>query len=72
MTEEFFNVKKAAAYCGYNDKYFGKLSAKFKIPRHGPKKNRFKRSDLDLFMRETQSFLRVHRDSKIGFRKVAI
>lgn len=28
MTEEYFNVKKAAAYCGYNDKYFGKLAAK--------------------------------------------
>lgn len=70
--QEFMNVKTAAVYCGYNDKYFGKLAAAHKIPKHGPKRNRFKRSDLDLFMRETQAFIRVHRDSKTDFRKVTI
>jgi hypothetical protein len=70
MREEFFNVKTAAAYCGYNAKYFGKLAIKHKIPRHGPKRNRFKRSDLDLFMREAQSFIRVQRDLRTGFRRV--
>jgi hypothetical protein len=72
MTEEFFNVKTAAAYCGYNDKYFGKLSAKFKIPRHGPKRNKFKRSELDLFMREPEAFIRVHQETRTGYRKVTL
>lgn len=72
MREEFFNVKTAAAYCGYNDKYFGKLAKKNKIPRHGPRRNKFKRSELDLFMREPETFNRVHRETRTGYRRVTL
>lgn len=70
--QEFMNAKTAAAYCGYNDKYFGKLAAKHKLPRHGPRLNKFKRSELDLFMRESETFVRVHRETRTGYRKVTL
>ena len=72
MREEFFNVKTAAAYCGYSDKYYGKLASKRKVPRHGPQRNKFKRSELDLFMREPETFTRVHRETRTGYRMVTL
>lgn len=72
MREEYFNVKAAATYCGYNDKYFGKLAAENKIPRHGPRRNKFKRSELELFMREPETFTQVHRETRTGYRMVTL
>lgn len=70
--QEFMNVKTAAGYCGYNDKYFGKLAAKYKIPRHGPNRNKFKRSELEIFMREPETFIRVYRETRTGYRVVTL
>lgn len=70
--QEFMGVKRAAEYCGYNGKYFGKLAVKYKIPRHGPRRNKFKRSELELFMREPEAFLRVYRERRTGFREVTL
>ena len=70
--KEFMNVKKAAEYCDYNDKYFGKLALKYKIPRHGPKRNKFKRSELELFMRDPEVFIRVQSETRTGYRMVTL
>lgn len=53
---EFMGVRAAAAYLGYNPKHFSRVASWFDIPRHGPKRNRFKRSDLDAWMKTPSIF----------------
>lgn len=52
----FFNIKQAAAYCGWSPRYFAKLLKAYDVPRCGPRKNRFSREVLDRFMENPEAF----------------
>lgn len=67
---EYLNIKSAAVYCGYSASYFPHALEKYKIPRYGPKKNRLKISDLDLWMKNPEIFKSGNEAHKTGFRKV--
>jgi hypothetical protein len=54
--DKYLNTKKAAEFCGYNHIYFGKLMEGYKMPRYGPKRNRFKQSDLEDWMKSPELF----------------
>jgi hypothetical protein len=71
--DKYLSTKKAAEFCGYNHIYFGKLMDLYKIPRYGPKRNRFKVSDLEDWMMSPELF-KIDNDSEPrenrSFRKV--
>ena len=71
--DKYLNTKKAAEFCGYNHIYFSKLMELYKIPRYGPKRNRFKQSDIEDWMMSPELF-NVDNDSESNenrsFRKV--
>lgn len=70
---EYLNLKDAAAYCGYNPKHFSRIASWFDIPRHGPKRNRFKRSDLDAWMKTPSTFSSSQPEApRNGFSKVKL
>jgi predicted DNA-binding transcriptional regulator AlpA len=72
--EKYLNTKKAAAYCGYSHIYFARIMEDYQIPRYGPKRNRFKVSDLDDWMSKADSFVRENSEETQGkkvFRKVS-
>ena len=54
--DKYLNTKKAAEFCGFNHIYFGRLMELYRIPRYGPKRNRFKVSDLEDWMVKPESF----------------
>lgn len=69
--DKYLNTKKAAEYCGYSRLYFGRIMELYRIPRYGPKRNRFKVSDLDNWMVKPELFT-PQEDSPVrrDFRKV--
>lgn len=52
----FFNLAAAAEYCDYAPGTFERVVREFKIPRHGPKRNRYAKSILDLWMAHPDLF----------------
>lgn len=52
----YLNGKEAARYCGYKVSAFAKILREYKIPRYGPSNNRFRKDDLDEFMRNPSGF----------------
>ena len=71
--EKYLNTKRAAEFCGYNNTYFGRLMELYRIPRYGPKRNRFKQSDLEEWMRKPELFTVADDPEPTGtrsFRKV--
>lgn len=53
----FLTKAQAAEYCGYAPTTWeNKVESVYDIPRHGPKKNRYARSVLDLFMATPDAF----------------
>jgi len=52
----FYDLERAAEYCGYSTSYFAKLIRKKSIKRYGPSQSRFARADLDHFMANPDSF----------------
>lgn len=54
----FFNIAKAAEYCGYRPKSFSVILKEYDIPRHGPRNNRLAKSTLDAFMESPERFKR--------------
>ena len=71
--EKYLNTKKAAEFCGYNHLYFGKLMELYRIPRYGHKRNRFKQSDLEEWMKKPELFTAADDPEFTGtrsFRKV--
>jgi hypothetical protein len=69
---EYLNIKSAASYCGYNSKYFSRVCESFAVPRYGPKRNRFKKSDLDAWMRDPRMFQQIINEFRNGFKGVVI
>lgn len=71
--DKYLNTKKAAEFCGYAHLYFGRLMELYRIPRYGPKRNRFKVSDLEDWMMSPELFTPDNdsesRESR-SFRKV--
>jgi len=53
----FFNTKDAAIFCGYSESQFREFAKKYRLPRYGPRKTRFKREDLILWMEIPDVFL---------------
>lgn len=56
IDQGYMSLKEAADYSGYSPKYFARLAAEHRIPKYGPKRNRFKRLDLDFFMANPSIF----------------
>lgn len=71
---EYLNIKDAAAYCGYNTKHFSRVASWFDFPRYGPKRNRFKRSELDAWMKTPSIFnsRAVSEAPRSGYSKVSL
>ncbi|WP_027190229.1 helix-turn-helix domain-containing protein [Fundidesulfovibrio putealis] len=53
----FLTTAQAAAYLGYGLRAFRDLHKRYFIPTYGPRRNRFRREDLDLFMSSPVIFL---------------
>ncbi len=73
--DKYLNTKQAAAYCGYSHIYFARIMEDYQIPRYGPKRNRFKVSDLDDWMSKAENFVKEpleenENHEKRVFRKV--
>ena len=70
--DKFLNTKKAAEFCGFNHIYFGRLIEQYQIPRYGPKRNRFKVSDLEEWMMRPELFKATKQENSETrtFRKV--
>lgn len=62
--DKYLNTKQAAAYCGYNHIYFARIMEDYQIPRYGPKRNRFKVSDLDDWMVQSQNFIKESEENQ--------
>lgn len=62
--QEYFNVIGAAEYCGYAPETFRRHVRQYPLPRYGPKKNRIKRLDLDVWMEDQNAFKVVSIGSK--------
>ena len=54
--DKYLNTKKAAELCGFSKIYFGRLMELYRIPRYGPKRNRFKLSDIEDWMMSPELF----------------
>lgn len=52
----FFNMTRAAAYCGYAVGTFERILREYSLPKYGPKKNRFAKSVLDAWMDTPEAF----------------
>jgi hypothetical protein len=56
--QRWLNLRQAAEYCGCSKPdYFRELVREYMIPRHGPKRNRYDRYELDEWMRNPQYFV---------------
>lgn len=53
----FLTTAEAAAYLGYGLRAFRDLYKRYSLPTYGPRRNRFRKEDLDLFMAAPVTFL---------------
>jgi len=53
----FLTTAQAAAYLGYGPRAFRDLHKRYSLPTYGPKRNRFRKDDLDVFMSAPVTFL---------------
>jgi len=70
--DKYLNTKKAAEFCGFSHIYFARLIEQYQVPRYGPKRNRFKVSDLEEWMMRPEVFkVTEHKNKETrSFRKV--
>ncbi|WCB45182.1 helix-turn-helix transcriptional regulator [Nitratidesulfovibrio vulgaris] len=52
----YLNLKQAAAYLGYAVSTFRAYASSWNIPRMGPRRNRFRKEDLDAWMQNPAVF----------------
>lgn len=52
----YMNLKQAAAYLGFAVSTFRAYASSWNIPRLGPKRNRFRKEDLDAWMQNPAVF----------------
>ena len=76
VEQGYFNAKEAAVYLGYGYSTFIRKSEEFRIPRCGPKRNRYRKEDRDAFMANPLVFISgkpaSSRRPTGGFRPVVI
>lgn len=60
-TGPYYNLKDAAAYCGWAPDTFRRMMRDYDIPRYGPRETRFAQSTLDRFMAQPRDFLKGRR-----------
>ena len=53
----FFTPQQAAEYLSYAPRTFRELSKKYLLPTYGPRRNRFRKEDLEAFMSNPVIFL---------------
>ena len=70
----YMNTKQAAAYLGYSASTFREYALRGAIPRCGPRRNRFRKEDLDAFMEDPNVFRtnRTTQRRRDGFTPVRI
>ena len=66
--DTYLSTKKAAIFCGYSHIYFARLMELYRIPRYGPKRNRFRVSDLENWMLQPDSYTPVEDFESEGTR----
>ncbi|MBG0789848.1 MAG: helix-turn-helix domain-containing protein [Desulfovibrionaceae bacterium] len=65
--QAFLNKKQAAQYCGYNVDTFSGFVRKYPLPKYGPKRNRYKCTDLDKWMEDPEQYrVATHRAKPAG------
>lgn len=69
----YLNLKQAAAYLGYAVSTFRAYASSWNIPRMGPRRNRFRKEDLDAWMQNPAVFRRQRLPRKrAGFKPVEL
>lgn len=56
MQGPYVNLKEAAEYCGYSESQFGALLRQYPLPRYGPKRTRYRLTELDAWMERPEDF----------------
>jgi hypothetical protein len=72
VERQFFTQKEAAEYCGYSVVKFRQFAKDYDIPRCGPKRDRYRKEDLDDFMTDPASFHNPVRSRRPGFVPVEV
>lgn len=72
VERQFFNQREAAEYCGYSVAKFREFAKDYDIPKCGPKRDRYRRDDLDDFMSAPSDFYNPVRTRKPGFTPVEV
>jgi hypothetical protein len=72
VERQFFSQKEAAEYCGYSVVKFRQFAKDYDIPRCGPKRDRYRKEDLDDFMTDPASFHNPVRSRRPGFVPVEV
>ncbi len=69
----YLNLKQAAAYLGYAVSTFRAYASSWNIPRMGPRRNRFRKEDLDAWMANPAAFKRQREPRRrTGFKPVEL
>ncbi|ABM29792.1 helix-turn-helix transcriptional regulator [Nitratidesulfovibrio vulgaris] len=69
----YLNLKQAAAYLGYAVSTFRAYASSWDIPRMGPRRNRFRKEDLDAWMANPAAFKRQREPRRrTGFKPVEL
>jgi len=70
---EYFNLKTAAFYCGYeNPRSFSKIIRDYDLPKYGPKRNMYKKSVLDEFMKSPTEFVAMKPRKRSDYSPVTV
>lgn len=72
VERQFYTQKEAAEYCGYCVVTFRQFAKDYEIPKCGPKRDRYRKEDLDDFMTDPVSFHNPVRTRKPGFVPVEV
>ncbi|MEW5772982.1 MAG: DNA-binding protein [Thermodesulfobacteriota bacterium] len=56
MQPNYMTMRDAAAHCGYAYETFRKMLRAYRLPKYGPKANRFAVHDLDAFMADPGAY----------------
>jgi len=72
VERQFYNQKEAAEYCGYCVVTFRQFAKSYEIPKCGPKRDRYRKEDLDDFMTDPASFHNPIRSRRPGRAQVVV
>lgn len=72
--QEYLTLAEAAQYTGYSPDTLGQYFREGEVPRYGPKRNKFRKVDIDAYMENPQIFRSAQRVNrpKQGFIPVVI